>query len=216
MSANSAPSTPPAREQTTMPAPATAPDPASIPASEPARPSVSAAPRVSGSTGVVLSPPALVVAPAPAGPPTSAPQVAAPAPAADTSLDPVPWSRVEVITPSRYRSLAKSDSALLARSARGCACRIEGTIEVRSEQPLTRRRSLVVLLNGEVALRDTVDLFMGSPRSFAFRDLPCGRYSLDVQVPGTTRFRLVTPRSMRTVSCTQGELRQIRLVLEPR
>ncbi len=167
-----------------------------------------------GSTDAVASEPASTPRPAPVEPPSS--EGASPAPAADAPIDPVPWSRVEVITPSRYRSLAKSDSALLARSARDCTCRIEGSIELRSEQPLARRRPVVVVLNGEVALRDTVDLFMGSPRSFAFRDLPCGRYSLDVQVPGTTRFRLVTPRAMRTVFCAQGELRQIRLVLEPR
>jgi hypothetical protein len=162
------------------------------------------------------APPTQTPTPASIDPPPSLTEASDPAPAADATVDPVPWSRVEVITPSRYRSLARSDSAQLARSARVCACRIEGTIELRSEQPLTRRRSVVVVLNGEVALRDTVDLFMGSPRPFVFRDLPCGRYSLDVQVPGSTRFRLVTPRAMRTVSCSQGELRQIRLVLEPR
>jgi hypothetical protein len=195
---------------TSTPVPASAPPPASSSAQRlaPAR-APDPAP-----TGAMPSPPATVQRAAPADTRSSQPEVESPAPEAPG--DPIPWSRVEVITPSRYRSLAQSDSALLAHSVRGCACRIEGTIEVRSEQPLARRRPVVVVLNGEVALRDTIDLFMGSPRPFAFRDLPCGRYSLDVQVPGTTRFRLVTPRSMRSLSCAQGELRQIRLVLEPR
>ena len=195
---------------------APAAEPKSAQSASPPPPPVTRPSTGAGSTDAVVSEPAFAPRPAPVEPPSSSPEVTSPAPAADATVDPVPWSRVEVITPSRYRSLARSDSALLARSARDCTCRIEGSIELRSEQPLARRRPVLVVLNGEVALRDTVDLFMGSPRPFAFRDLPCGRYSLDVQVPGTRRYRLVTPRAMRTVTCGQSELRQIRLVLEPR
>jgi hypothetical protein len=126
---------------------------------------------------------------------------------------PEPWSRVEVLTPSRFHPEPEAGSAA---DTSGCTCRIEGTIEVRSEQPLARRLPLIVVLTGAGAKRDTVELFMGSPRAFTFPHTPCGRRVLDVAVPGGERFRLVTPPPMRTVDCSAGRLRQVRLVLEPR
>ncbi|HTK32456.1 MAG TPA: hypothetical protein VL332_10905 [Candidatus Saccharimonadaceae bacterium] len=139
--------------------------------------------------------------------------------AAGSAADPVlsgtpePWSRVEVLTPSRFHP---EPAAGPAADTSGCTCRIEGTIEVRSEQPLARRLPLIVVLTGAGAKRDTVELFMGSPRAFTFPHTPCGRRVLDVAVPDGERFRLVTPPPMRTVDCSAGRLRQVRLVLEPR
>jgi hypothetical protein len=126
---------------------------------------------------------------------------------------PEPWSRVEVLTPSRFHSEPAAGSTA---DTSGCTCRIEGTIEVRSEHPLARRLPLIVVLTGAGAKRDTVELFMGSPRAFTFPHTPCGRRVLDVAVPDGERFRLVTPPPMRTVDCSAGRLRQVRLVLEPR
>jgi hypothetical protein len=126
---------------------------------------------------------------------------------------PEPWSRVEVLTPSRFHPEPAAGSAA---DTSGCTCRIEGTIEVRSEHPLARRLPLIVVLTGAGAKRDTVELFMGSPRAFTFPHTPCGRRVLDVAVPDGERFRLVTPPPMRTVDCSARRLRQVRLVLEPR
>lgn len=102
------------------------------------------------------------------------------------------------------------------RRGHDCACRIRGTIEVRSSRPLTERTRVVVYVAANPALRDTVELFMGSPRSFAIEGVPCGRQRIEVEP--LTRRRLL-PASMvpfETFECTDDRLRQIHIVLEPR
>jgi hypothetical protein len=57
-----------------------------------------------------------------------------------------------------------------------CECRVKGTVEVRSEKPLSGTLRVVVSLADGPAFRDTVALFMGPPRPFDLGHVPCGKH----------------------------------------
>ena len=87
---------------------------------------------------------------------------------------------------------------------------------MRSSRPLSERTRVVVYLAANPAVRDTVELFMGSPRPFELLGVPCGRHRIEVEP--LTRRRLL-PASMvpfETFECTDDRLRLIHVVLEPR
>jgi hypothetical protein len=97
-----------------------------------------------------------------------------------------------------------------------CECRLYGTVEVFSERPLPEPTRFVVSLREHAALRDTVELFMGSPRSFDFRAVPCGATRLDVRSLSTRRFALTSREGQEPIPCERDGQHHLRLVLEPR
>ena len=119
-----------------------------------------------------------------------------------------PAGEVPVLMPSA------PDSAAKARAGAGpCVCRVEGTVEIEWSQPLPHPLRVVVSLFDLPAVRDTVELFMGSPRTFVLRDVPCGAHRVVVGVPEHERFVLATPESERLVECDRGPRAPMRLVL---
>lgn len=94
-----------------------------------------------------------------------------------------------------------------------CTCRIEGFVEVRSEQRLNGFLRVRVWLEGHPEIRGEVELFMGSPRAFVLRSVPCGPQQLRFEARSRQTFDLVSPDPK--VDCTDGGVRQVRLVLEP-
>jgi len=97
----------------------------------------------------------------------------------------------------------------------GCDCRVGGTVEVRSERPVRGEPRVLVALADRPAARDTVTIFMGPPRPFDLGRVPCGRHELRVTPLGGRRLALVAPDST-AIGCAAGDVRQIRVVLEPR
>lgn len=98
----------------------------------------------------------------------------------------------------------------------GCECRIRGTVELHPDHLLTERLQVFVSLAQSSAVRDTVELFMGSPRPFELRALRCDNWYLNVEAVSKRDFEVVSVDGSRPVSCTQGGLQQLRIVLAPR
>lgn len=96
-----------------------------------------------------------------------------------------------------------------------CGCIVQGVVEVRSDQP-TERLRVVVALEEHPALCDTVELFMGSPRPFTLRGLPCGMHRITVHALSRRRFHVTTPEALGTFDCSSGALHHPRIVLAPR
>jgi hypothetical protein len=94
-----------------------------------------------------------------------------------------------------------------------CACQIEGTIEVQSDRPLPKRVRITVSLESDPTISDTVELFMGSPRPFAFQTSSCTQHRVTFQTRDKNRFVLTSPDPV--VDCKRGGFKQIKLVLEP-
>lgn len=94
-----------------------------------------------------------------------------------------------------------------------CMCRIEGTIEISSDRPLPERMQVVISLESDAKIKDTVELFMGSPREFVLPGVPCGPQRLRFKTKSKQKFVLTTEDPM--VDCTGGGFRQIKLTLEP-
>lgn len=97
-----------------------------------------------------------------------------------------------------------------------CACRIRGTIEIHPDHLLTRRLELIVSLSGVPGVRDTVQLFMGSPRPFELPALKCGTWRLEVDAVARRDFVIESEDGRAPVDCARGGLRQLRIVLSPR
>jgi hypothetical protein len=121
-----------------------------------------------------------------------------------------PSGGIPVLTPSA------PDSAALARALSPCECRVEGTIEVSSNQPLPHPFNVIVSLADEPACRDTVALFMGPPRPFTLLHVPCGAHPIDVALPRPEHFQLSGGAAGRTADCARGHARDVRLVLTHR
>jgi hypothetical protein len=95
----------------------------------------------------------------------------------------------------------------------GCACRIDGFIEIQSDQRVQERLKLRVFVEGQRDLGDDVELFMGSPRSFTIKAVPCGLVRLVFDSgPARQQYRL---QATTTIACKDGGHHQARLVLEP-
>lgn len=94
-----------------------------------------------------------------------------------------------------------------------CTCRVEGFVEVQSEQRMNGFLRVRVWLEHHPEIRGEVELFMGSPRSFVLRSVPCGPHRIRFETMSKQSFDLVSPEPK--VDCTDGGVRQVRLVLEP-
>ncbi len=120
-------------------------------------------------------------------------------------------------SPIRVRSGRAVPGSVSAPSAQGrCGCVVQGTVEVRSEKPLAAPLRVEVLLGAGRAPRDTVELFMGAPRPFEIRDVPCGRSQLALRWPSARRFAVVSPDALEPFECTADRPVVLRVVLEPR
>jgi hypothetical protein len=92
-----------------------------------------------------------------------------------------------------------------------CRCRINGTLEVDSDRPLQERTAIEISLTDDLAARDTVELFMGSPRAFDLGLRPCATHRLRLQILTGRPFFLVSDAP---IDCAGGG-RSVRLVLVP-
>jgi hypothetical protein len=97
-----------------------------------------------------------------------------------------------------------------------CRCRIEGTVEVDSQDPLASRVQVAVSLAWYPAAADTVELFMGSPRAFRLAPAPCGPQRLKVVVLRGERLVVTSRDAVAGFRCDDRGLRQVRVVLAPR
>jgi hypothetical protein len=109
---------------------------------------------------------------------------------------------------------AKPDTATATGDS--CTCRIKGTVEVVSEQPLPSRTRVAISLVWYPAVADTVELFMGSPRSFTLPVAPCGPQRLRLVNLGGMRFDVTSREAMAGFRCEGGRPRQFRVILQPR
>jgi hypothetical protein len=100
--------------------------------------------------------------------------------------------------------------------AADCGCIVQGTVEVRTDRPLGERVRVVVALEEHPALCDTAELFMGAPRPFVLRGVPCGQHRLDVRVLSKRRYRVANPEALGTFDCSSGALHHPRVALVPR
>jgi hypothetical protein len=97
-----------------------------------------------------------------------------------------------------------------------CACRLEGTVEVKSDQPLPAPMRVTIEVRGMPALNDRVDLFMGSPREFAIERVPCGTRFLELYAGPERGLVVKDPEMIGPFECTGRRLIQPRIVLVPR
>lgn len=98
-------------------------------------------------------------------------------------------------------------------STDSCQCRVEGTVEVNSDQPLPEPLRVAVGLQWYPAVSDTVELFMGSPRPFVLRSAPCGPERLRVTLLSRSRFMVTSREALAGFRCEGGPVKQFRVVL---
>jgi hypothetical protein len=189
---------------------------------------------------IVVPPPDTVWVRVEEPPPPSAPQeprrsapppnVRRAVPATDITARPVIRVSVRPDTTDTLPEAAGSESGAALRVALGralpgtpsrpaapevCECQVKGTVEVRSEKPLSSATWVVVSLADAPAFRDSVTLFMGPPRPFDLGRVPCGIHQLDVQ-PRTSQRFTVLPPALNEFVCVQKRLQQFQVVLKPR
>lgn len=207
------------------PATVSSPPPTSTSASSPS-PAAMAVP--------VAPPPAKTPAPAsrPADPPPAAPRAdtvaSPPTAAARTTVStsrvhpgqkPIDQATTDIrlsSPPVVYPQPPRTRPAPNVPSDTTCTCRVYGTIEVFSEKRLPEPTRFDVRVIQIPAFRDTVELFMGSPRAFDFRTVPCGALDLDIRTIGSRRFTVTSRDGREPLHCERGAQRHMRIVLEPR
>ena len=146
--------------------------------------------------------------PPPSPPPATSPPVTGPAIFPEPPLN---------ASRARTRPLVIRNPAPTGRSpSDSCECRVEGTVEVESEEPLKNRERIEVSLQWYPQLRDTVELFMGSPRRFKLPPAPCGPQRLRLRVLTDGRFDVPSREAMAAFRCTGERVVQPRIVLVPR
>lgn len=145
--------------------------------------------------------------PSPEPPPASTAAASAPQPPSPTSA-PTPSSERSVVAPT-----PSSDAPRETARPDSCRCRVEGTVEVVSDQPLPERVQVDVSIADQPRATSTVELFMGSPRRFELVSIPCTSHTLRVIVRSKLKLALVAP--IPTIDCAGGGYRQARIVLEP-
>lgn len=96
-----------------------------------------------------------------------------------------------------------------------CSCRVKGTVELEFHHLLANPMRVEVAIL-DTAIRDTVQLFMGSPRAFDFARVPCGRLSIRISAFSQREFDVITPDQVAPFDCHNGGLRQVRIVIAPR
>ena len=165
---------------------------------------------------------ASATAPAPEAPPgrTNSPSV--PSPASLRTSDrvannPSPSSGLHRVEPrSRASSDDESEEDVRARlGADSCGCNVRGTVEMEFHRVLSSPMKIEVALKELPAIRDTIELFMGSPRGFELRRVPCGRWSISLHPFSDRPFGVTTPEEVAPFDCRQRALRQVRIVIAP-
>lgn len=96
-----------------------------------------------------------------------------------------------------------------------CECLIRGTVELHPDHLLTDRLRVFVSLARAPSVRDTLELFMGSPRAFELPALRCGTWALHVEAVSKRDFSVVSTDGSRAIECPRGGLHQLRIVLAP-
>jgi len=94
-----------------------------------------------------------------------------------------------------------------------CDCTIRGTVEIQWDRPLASRTEVVISVEDAPDVSATTELFMGSPRAFEIHGAPCGVHRLRLWTRSKQRFVLAS--SEPRVVCVEGQVQQMRLVLEP-
>jgi hypothetical protein len=120
---------------------------------------------------------------------------------------------------SRSRSaplVIRAARRLMASASDSCECRITGTVEVESDKPLKRPERVEVSLVWHPEVRDTVELFMGSPRPFELGPTRCGLQRLRLKVLTPGRFDVRSPDAMAGFRCDGDRVVEQRVVLVPR
>jgi len=97
-----------------------------------------------------------------------------------------------------------------------CSCRVKGTVELEFHHLLSSPMRVEVAIMDVPAMRDTVQLFMGSPRAFDFPNVPCGHLSIRISAFSQREFEVITPDQVGPFECRDGGLRQVRIVIAPR
>jgi hypothetical protein len=99
--------------------------------------------------------------------------------------------------------------------APGCVCRIKGTVELMMDPPPTEPVGVAIWAEDYPALRDSVVIALGPPRSFELVGLPCGSHHLLVRSTSRRPYVIAEPRDM-NLPCGSGQLLQPRIILRPR
>jgi len=116
--------------------------------------------------------------------------------------------------PDLSGSRLRAEAVLAAEGE--CGCRIRGTVEIHPDHLLAKRLTLIVALREAPAVRDTIELFMGSPRPFELPALKCGTWHIEVDAVARRDFEVVSADGRGPIDCREGGLRQLRVVLDPR
>jgi hypothetical protein len=195
------------------------PSPASSTGSAPTSTSGAAAVPVALPTTPAPQAPILTSTSAAAVPPaTRAPEAPMPSPPTSAPMQPSNGGALLAsATPMVSDSNPPSSSVAIKSGASGdsdsCGCRIEGTVEVVSDDPLPERMQVDISIADDHRVTDTVELFMGSPRVFELDSVSCGSHALRVKVRSKLKFMLSAPLPM--IDCAGGGYRQARILLEP-
>jgi hypothetical protein len=113
----------------------------------------------------------------------------------------------------------ETDASVPSSAAPGdveCECRIIGTVEIHRDHQLSDRLQVQISLAEAISVRDTVELFMGSPRSFELIAPRCAEWTLNVVPMSKRDFTIVSVDGNLPVRCERGGLQQLRIVLAPR
>src|SRR5205085_5407911 len=86
-----------------------------------------------------------------------------------------------------------------ATAADSCGCRIEGTIEVQSNQPLPQRVPVGIWLADQPTERDSIVMALGSPRGFVLNANRCGPHHIRYRTYSGIRFHRLSAEPM--VNC---------------
>ena len=185
--------------------------PTAVKAPPPAAPA-----EVAPATTARVEPRAAATAPAhkPSGSPASRAGSSPPAPTIEL---PAATSGLRRIEPrADALGLSGTDAGERARlEADTCSCVVRGTVEMEFHRLLTSPMRVEVSIRELPALRDTIELFMGSPRAFEMARVPCGRWSLTVRPLSERPFGVTSPEEVGPFDCRQRALRQVRIVIAP-
>jgi len=131
--------------------------------------------------------------------------------------NPSPSSGLHRVEPgARELREGETDEDVRARlGADTCSCTVRGTVEMEFHRLLSSPMKIEVSLAEVPAIRDTIELFMGSPRAFELRRVPCGRWSIALHPFSERPFGVTTPEEVAPFNCRERALRQVRIVIAP-
>ncbi len=116
-------------------------------------------------------------------------------------------------TPVTVPTSMRPGPPAVSAPAESCECVIKGTVEARSDRRIPEYLRISVWLGDRPASRDSVELFMGSPRPFEMR-APCGSHQLQLRVePRLQHYALRPPEAFQRFTCVRERPSQWQLVL---